>query len=270
MRQRVVFACSGSAEDCAAIRSLVARRDADVVALTLDIGQGRQLETVRQAALEAGAVRVHVLDVRDEFARDCIRGSLRWPSSGRVTHQPLSRALIGRTLVETARVEAATVIAHGGDAEDHAAILAAAGAIDPAIRVVAVQGVAASAHTRSIRATLWGRTLERGATLVVPPARVLDRPAQLEISFEGGLPVAVNGVPMTPAELVESVTTIAGHHGVGRLVDDVTGAPCEAPAAVVLLAAHEALGDDALDAPGATVRLELFQGHHRIVSAHHS
>jgi len=82
--------------------------------------------------------------------------------------------------------------------------------------------------------------------------------------------VAVNGVPMTPAELVESVTTIAGHHGVGRLVDDVTGAPCEAPAAVVLLAAHEALGGDALDSPGATVRLELFRGHHRIVSAHHS
>jgi len=269
LRQRVVFACSGSAEDCAAIRSLAARRDADVVALTLDIGQGRQLETVRQAALEAGAVRVHVLDVRDEFARDCIRGSLRWPSSGRATHQPLSRALIARTLVETARVEATTSVAHGGDAGDHAAIEGAARAIDPAIRVVAVPGMATATQTRNI-ATLWGRTLESGATLVVPPARVLDRPAQLEISFEGGLPVAINGVPMTPAELVESVTTIAGHHGVGRLVDDVTGAHREAPAAVVLLAAQQALGDDALEAAGATVRLELFRGHHRIVSAQHS
>jgi len=270
LKQRIVFACSGSTEDCAALVSLAARPDVDVVALTLDVGQGRQLETVRQASLDAGAVRVHVLDVRDEFAHDCIRGSLRWSTPGRVTHQSVSRALIARTLVETARVEATSLIAHGGNAEDHTAIDAAARAIDPAIRVMAIHGVTPSTHAPGVRATLWDRTLESGKTLVVPPARVLDRPAHLEISFEGGLPVAVNGVPMRPAELVESVTTIAGHHGVGRLVDDVTGAPCEAPAAVVLLAAHEALGNDALDAPGATVRLELFRGHHRIVSAHHS
>lgn len=270
MRERIVFACSGSAEDCAAIAPLAARFDADIVALTLDVGQVRRLETVRQAALEAGAVRVHVLDVRDEFARDCIRGSLRRQDAGRATNQPVSRELIGRKLVDIAHAEGAAIIAHGGDADDHAAIEAAAWAVDPVVRVVPAESTTTAVHAPVIRPTLWGRALEGGPTLVVPPARALDGPAHLEISFEGGLPVAVNGVPMTPAELVESVTTIAGHHGVGRLIDDVTGTECEAPAAVVLHAAHAALGDVALEAPGATVRLELFKGRHRILSAHHS
>ena len=78
-----------------------------------------------------------------------------------------------------------------------------------------------------------------------------DEPARLEIAFEGGVPVAVNGVPMTLTELIESVATIA-----------------DAPPAAIFQAAHQALGGDASQASGATVCLELFKGQHRVLSAH--
>jgi argininosuccinate synthase len=101
------------------------------------------------------------------------------------------------------------------------------------------------------------------------PKRELDAPARLEIAFEAGLPVSVNGISMSLPELIESVSTIAGTHGVGR-VTDTSGAAVDTPAAVVLQAAHDALGADAGRAADATVCLELFRGQHRILSAHHS
>ena len=283
MRQRIVFACSGSPRNCAAIAWLAQQFGADIVAMTLDVGQGRELEAVRQAALAAGVVRAHVLDVREEFARDCILGALRRDGASPPFTAALARPLIARKLVEIARIEAATAIAHGGDASDHAAIEAAARVIDLSIHVIAAAGAAAAADADyTVRTTLWARSIARGSrpagdhlpegayALTASSTRVSDEAAHLEISFEGGLPVAVNGVPMTLTELIESVTTIAGNHGVGRVTDDIMGTAREAPAAVVLHAAHEALGAEAMGAPGATVRVELFRGRHRIVSAQHS
>ena len=281
MTQRIVFACSGSRENCAAIPWLAANVGADIVAMTLDVGQGRELEGVRQAALAAGAVRAHVLDAREEFARDCILRSLQDGRQQYPLGQTLARPLIARKLVEIARIEGTTAIAHGGDAGDHRAIEAAARAIEPSIRVIAACGVTPAAIGYTVHTTLWGRSIECGSpqdgeppeeiySLTAQSKRAPDAPAHLEIAFEAGLPVAVNGVPMTLTELIESVTTIAGNHGVGRVRDEASGTACEAPAAVVLHAAHTALGAAARRAAGATVRVELFRGRHRIVSAQHS
>jgi argininosuccinate synthase len=101
------------------------------------------------------------------------------------------------------------------------------------------------------------------------PKPELDAPARLEIAFEAGLPVSVNGISMSLPELIESVSTIAGTHGVGRMTA-TSGAAVHAPVAVVLQAAHDALGADAACASAATVCLELFRGEHRVLSAHHS
>jgi argininosuccinate synthase len=279
---RIVFACSGSSDNCAAIPRLAATFSAEVVAMTLDVGQGRELEGVRQAALTAGAVRAHVLDVREEFARDCILGSLGHDGAEFPPADALARPLIARKLIEIARIEAATTIAHGGDADDHSVIEAAARAIDPSIRVIAASGATSAVDGYTVHTTLWGRSIERGSghaggelpeeiySLTASSRRAPDAPAHLEISFEGGLPVAVNGVPMTLTELIDSVTTIAGNHGVGRVTDGISGTASEVPAAVVLHAAHAALGDEAMRAAAATVRVELFRGRHRIVSAKHS
>jgi argininosuccinate synthase len=204
--RRIVIACSGSADSLAAIPRLAAELDADVVTVTLDIGQARELEGVRQAALAAGAVRAHVIDARDEFARDCMvaLSQDRKPSVG---------ALVGRKLDEMARIEGATAVMDTGNEDD-------------------------------LKTTLWERS---------PDKPELNEPARLEIAFERGLPVSVNGVPMTLTELIESVATIA-----------------DAPPSAIFQAAHQALGADASVASDATVCLELFKGQHRVLSAHHS
>jgi len=204
-KRRIVIACSGSSESLAAIPRLASAFDADVVTLTLDIGQSRELEGVRQAALAAGAVRAHVLDAREEFARHCIVALQQ-------EQRPTVRPLIARKLDEVAHIEGATAIVHAGVDDD-------------------------------VEATLWERS--RGKP-------ELDEPARLEIAFERGLPVSVNGVPMTLTELIESIATIA-----------------DAPPAAIFQAAHEALGD-ASSASAATVCLELFKGQHRVLSAHRS
>jgi argininosuccinate synthase len=204
--RRIVIACSGSADSLAAIPRLAAELEADVVTVTLDIGQARGLEGVRQAALAAGAVRAHVVDARDEFARDCIVALSQ-------NQKPSVRGLVARKLDEVARIEDATVVMDTGNEDD-------------------------------LKATLWERS---------PGTPELNEPARLEIAFERGLPVAVNGVPMTLTELIESVATIA-----------------DAPPSAIFQAAHQALGADASRASDATVCLELFKGQHRVLSAHRS
>ena len=266
MTPRVVFACSGGAENLAAIPQLAAKFNADVVALTLDLGQAGELEPIRQAALAAGAVRAHVLDARDEFARRCIVASLGDASSAYRPGHSVACILIARTLVEIARIEAADLVAHGGSEEDHEEIEAAVRAVHPSIRVVRT-GIARAHPLHAVHGTLWERPTEDPSTPMPKPEP--DAPARLEIAFEAGLPVSINGIPMSLPELIESVSTIAGTHGVGRLTD-TSGTAVHAPAAVVLQAAHDALGEDVAHASGATVCLEVFKGQHRVLSAHHS
>jgi argininosuccinate synthase len=261
----IVFACSGADDNVAAIPRLMADYNADVVAITLDVGQPGELHAIRQAALAAGAVRAHVVDAREEFARCCVAASLGEHGAYTPGHN-VACALIAAKLVEIARIEGATLLAHGGGADDDAEIAAVVRSIDPSKRVVRAH--AARAQTpHAVHATLWERPTEDASTQMTKPQ--LDAPARLEIAFEAGLPVAVNGIPMSLPELIESVSTIAGTHGVGR-VTDTAGAAVDAPAAVVLQAAHEALGVGAAHAAGATVCLEVFKGQHRVLSAQRS
>ena len=266
MTPRVVLACSGAADNVAAIPRLAAEFNADVVTLTLDLGQAGELEAIRHAVLAAGAVRAHVLDARDDFARCCVASSRGEAPAAYNAGHAVACLLIGRKLVEIAHIEAADLVAHGGSEEDHEEIEAAVRAVDPSIRVV--RTCTERTHPRhAVHVTLWERPTED--TSISMPKPEPEAPARLEIAFEGGLPVSINGIPMSLPELIESVSTIAGTHGVGR-VFDMSGTAVHAPAAVVLQAAHDALGADAARAPDATVCLELFRGEHRILSAHHS
>ena len=266
MMPRIVIACSGDSDNIAAIPRLAAEFNAEVVTLTLDLGQAGELEAVRQAALAAGAVRAHVVDARDEFARGCITTSLSDVPSARSPRHKVTCLLIAKNLMEIARIEGSDIVAHGGGEEDHAEIEAAARALQSSIRVIR-SAAPASRPPHAVHATLWECPTQDVSTSLPRPE--LDAPARLEIAFEAGLPVSINGISMSLSELIESVSTIAGTHGVGR-VTDTSGVAVHAPAAVVLQAAHDALGADAAAAAGATVCLELFRGQHRILSAHHS
>jgi argininosuccinate synthase len=238
-----------------------------VVAVTLDLGQPTELGAVRQAALAAGAVRAHVLDAREKFARCCIAASLGDAGATHQTGHAVACAVIAEKLIEVARIERASLVAHAGDAGDHGYIEAAARAIDPSIAVLRMDAARAEVP-HAVRTTLWERPVATEDVSNSMMKAQPDAPARLELAFEAGLPVSVNGVPMSLSELIESVSTIAGTHGVGR-VTDTSGSAIEAPAAVILQAAHDALGA-AARASAATVCLELFKGQHRVLSAHRS
>src|SRR5258707_11310487 len=121
--ERIVLAYSGGLDTSIAIAWLAEQYGAEVIAVTLDLGQGRELTDVRERALAVGAARAHVLDVRDEFAQEYILPALqagalyedRYPLA-----TALGRPLIARKLVDVARMEGATTVAHGcnGKAND--------------------------------------------------------------------------------------------------------------------------------------------------------
>lgn len=286
MKERIVLAYSGGLDTSVAIPWLAERYESEIIAVTLDLGQGRELDEVRERALATGALRCHVLDVREEFARDYILPALkanalyeeRYPMA-----TSLGRPLIAKKLVEIAHLEGATAIAHGctGKGNDQVRIDVSARAIDPAMKVIAParvwgltrpeeiayakeRGIPVPATLESPYSTdsnLWGRSIECGIledpwqeppeeiyTMTRAVADSPDNPAYVEIAFEQGVPTAINGVQMPFIELIESLSTIAGEHGVGRLdmvenrlVGIKSREIYEAPAAVVLHMAHRDL-----------------------------
>ncbi|HEX6973880.1 MAG TPA: argininosuccinate synthase [Vicinamibacterales bacterium] len=284
--KRIILAYSGGLETSVAIPWLAETYGADVIAVTLDLGQERELSHMRERALALGAVRAHVIDAREELARDFILPTLqagalyegRYPLAA-----ALGRPLIARRLVEMAKMEGATAIAHGciGATNDQVRLELSIRLLDPAIKIIAAARswgmtraeaieyararklpLASTAEAEySIDANLWGRSVARGVLddpWVEPPDEIYrltrspqetpDEPAYVEVEFESGVPVRTNGVDMPMVELIESLDTIAGAHGVGR-IDMVESSLAsvksreiyEAPAATVLHTAHNDL-----------------------------
>lgn len=267
---RIVLAYSGSFEASLAIRWLKEQRAADLITLTLDFGQGRELEAAQDRALATGAARAHVLDVRDEYAREYVLASLKADAigdAGLVLARALVRPLIARKLVEIAGIERAGAVAHGAVSEDGGptALDRLIADVAPEISVIATRrewrldregqlgfaaahGIPAAEAVdrhRRIETTLWGRWIEtNGApdtafTLTRALADCPAEPAIVDLTFERGVPRAINGVSMPLVELIASLGTIAGAHGVGRT--QTAGIACEAPAAVLLHDAHRQL-----------------------------
>src|SRR5438034_11075051 len=284
--ERIVLAYSGGLDTSVAIPWLKEKYNAEIIAVTMDLGQGKELEEVRDRALATGAVRAHVLDLREEFAHDYILPALkadaiyedRYPMA-----TSLGRPLIGQKLVEIAEIEQATAIAHGctGKSNDQVPLDVTTRPLNPKLKVIAPardwgmtrpeeieyarkRNVPVPATVQSPYSTdsnLWGRSIECGIledpwqeppeeiyTLTKSPAECPDESAYVEIAFERGVPTAINGVQMPLVDLIGSLGTIVGAHGVGRidmvenrLVGIKSREIYEAPAAVALHAAHKEL-----------------------------
>lgn len=268
----MVLAYSGGARSAAALRWLADRHRADVVTVTLDIGQAGDLNEIRAQALADGAVRAHVLDKKLDFARDIVLPSLKAGalSDGRYPMSTaLTRPLIARTLTEIAAIERAASVSHGATGRDRRRLSQPLATLNPALTeiacsedpaFVALAAESPAAGDNRVDDNLWGRTIgRRGDSGSGEPdqslfkiTRRLDeapsRPAHVEVMFERGAVVGINGVTMQLVELIESLSTIAGEHGVGRLdrikvrADGTRSrALYEAPAAVVLHLAHAEL-----------------------------
>ncbi len=281
-RRRIVMAFSGGLNSTVAIpwlASTAGAGPADVVTVSLDIGQGSELEDVRDRALATGAVRAHVLDVRNDFARDFVMRVLKADAlaDDRAPLGPaLAVPLIAKRLVEIAGIEQATAVAHGA-AERGAATRfeTAVHALNPNLTVLApardwnltrieaieyanIRNIAVPVSVdlpHSADTNAWGRLVVGNATdswdeppeelfaLTMPASSCPSEPAYVDIVFERGIPTTVNGVPMPLVDIIGTVGMIAGSHGVGRL--DIAASRAreigEAPAAAVLHMAHAEL-----------------------------
>jgi argininosuccinate synthase len=270
-KERIVLAYTGEPDAGLLISRLQQEHRADIVTLTIDVGQRQELDQVREQALAGGAIRAHVLDAREEFARRYILPALqagalyggRYPLTS-----SLARPLVAAKLVEIARIESAAAVAHGTRALDN----------DLRILTPLHSGPGGDSPARyRVDENLWGRSIEEGALddpwqeaaedifrLTKPATLAPDAPAYVEVTFERGVPAAVNGVSMPFPELIESLTTIAGSHGVGRIdtierrrAGIVSREICEAPAAVVLHAAHRELETLVLERDVERLKQEL-------------
>jgi len=259
MKERILLAYSGTLASSAAAGWLAERHGAEVVTVTLDVGQTDDLDEVRARALTCGAVRAHVIDARDVFARDYVIPALR-DDAGR-SLATLAHPLIARTLVDVAAIEAVDAVAH---ASSGSTIDREIAAVDRAPRLVTparewtMGGVDLTEYARTRR--LPSGPPREPHLLVRPsidPARATGAEAMLVIAFEGGIPVSVNGVSMALQELIESLSLIGGHHGIGH------GDAVPAPAAVILRAAYAAAGG-----ANGTARLKLQHGVCAVETAH--
>jgi len=247
----IVLAYSGSATTTVAIPWLAEQRGAEVVTVTLDIGQGHELEAVRDRAIAAGAARAHVLDAREEFAREHILPSLQAGATDAAGHPlvaSLPIPLIGRKLVEVAAIEQARVVAHGDrGGEGINPLQTAIQTLSPSLVTVMLPRWGASEDALLDYANLWGRaTVDNGASAVRSergPGETAE-PAFVDVSFERGVPVGLNGVTLPLVDLITSLTTLARRHGIGRFMHYGPATvrwTCQAPAAVALHLAHRAL-----------------------------
>jgi len=225
---RIVLAYSGGLETSIAIPWLAGGNGAEIIAVTVDLGQGKEaLEEIRDRALATGALRAHVVDARDVFARDYLLRALKAGILGELSPvgAALAHPLVAEKVVEIANIEQAVVVAHGDPAGEASPIHRTIRALDPTLSVLAPAGE-------------WDMTLdqqldyarERHVTLPVEFSGLGDRasapravtvrsgePASVEIAFERGTPTGINGVTMPLLDLLGSLHIIAGAHGVTSL-----------------------------------------------------
>ncbi|MGO8951302.1 MAG: argininosuccinate synthase [Ktedonobacterales bacterium] len=301
---KVILAYSGGLDTSVAIRWLNETYGMDVVTLTIDVGNERDIPAVAERARTIGAVKALTIDAREEFLEHFV-----WPAlAANAVYEgayplatAIARPLIAKLLVETARREGATAVAHGctGKGNDQVRFDVSIMALAPDLQIIApvrewrmtrdaeleyaashaIPVMATSASPYSVDANLWGRSIECGALedpWAEPPAEVWNwtadssetpkNPAEVTVSFEEGVPLALNGERRSSVDLVQQLNALAGAHGIGRidhvenrLVGIKSREVYEAPAAVVLLAAHQALESLTLSRDQARVK-ELLSG----------
>ena len=246
MNPVVVLAYDGTC-DAAVIEALGRQASADVVTMTVDIGHSCDVHVARDVALSAGAVRAHIVNAVEGFVRECVLPTLlcRRDVTARHSSTTLAYPIIAAHLVDIARREQARLVAHGGSSSLTAAITA----LDPTLQVLTVESVDRSAPTTVAPSC---HLLQRP---VADPAIARGLPANVEIRFDASVPVSINGVSLTLAELIESLSLIGGQHGIGHAES------ADAPGVLVLATAYRAL-----DHGSGVVRIELLDGRQRVLS----
>ncbi len=252
---KVVLAYSGGLDTSVAIRWLAERYNAEVVTVTVDVGEVKDYEAIRQKALRIGAKQAFLIDARDEFAKDFITPCLKANAiyeDGYPLATAMARPLIAKKVVEVAHEIGADAVAHGatGKGNDQVRFEVTFRALDPSLKIIAParewgmsreeeieyareHGIPIPVDVESpysIDQNLWGRSIECGKLedpaqeppeevfeWTTPQAHAPDEPQYITVEFERGVPVAVDGERMDLVKLISHLNLVAGRHSIGRV-----------------------------------------------------
>ncbi len=291
--KKVVLAYSGGLDTSVIVPWLKENYGCEVICFTADIGQGEELEGLEEKALQSGASKFILKDLKDEFAEEYLFRLLR---SGAAYERKyllgtaIARPLIAKHQVDIAHQEGADAVAHGatGKGNDQVRFELTYMALDPRLKVIAPwrewhirsrQDAIQYARERNIPITATERTIysrdsnlwhlsHEGGPLedpwhepdefvwlrTVSPMNAPDEPEYVDIEFESGTPVAVNGQRMKPAQLIQYLNTLGSKHGIGRvdmvenrLVGMKSRGLYETPGGTILMVAHRELESLVLD-----------------------
>ncbi|MBN8236046.1 argininosuccinate synthase [Halobacillus kuroshimensis] len=254
-KPKVVLAYSGGLDTSISVKWIQEKYGYDVIALGLDVGEGKDLEAIRQKALDVGAIKAIMVNAKEILAEEYLMPALKanalyegkYPLSS-----ALSRPLISKLLVEVAEQEGAVAVAHGctGKGNDQVRFEVSIQALNPELEVIAPvrewgmtrdeqivyaeeKGIPVPVNLEnpfSIDANIWGRACEAGVledpwqeapeaayAWTNPLEKTPDTPEILDIDFKEGKPVALNGEAMDIVPLIEKLNDLGGLHGVGRI-----------------------------------------------------
>ncbi len=292
--KKVVLAYSGGLDTSVILHWLKATHGCEVITFTADLGQGEDLSAIQEKALKTGASGAYVLDLREEFVVDYIFPTLKAGAVYEGLYllgTAMARPLIAKYLVEIAHREGADAVAHGctGKGNDQVRFEVSVKALDPDLEVIApwrewdlrsreeeityakahgipLEGISEeSIYSRD--GNLWHLSHEGGPLedpwwepeeglflLSASPESAPDVPEYLTLEFEAGIPMALNGEALSPAELLAALNELGGKHGVGRvdmvenrLVGMKSRGVYETPGGTILYVAHQALEHLCLD-----------------------
>lgn len=291
--KKIVLAYSGGLDTSVILRWLIETYRAEVIAFCADLGQGEELEPVREKALKTGASKVYIKDLREEFVRDfvfpCVQANAVY--EGRyLLGTSMARPLIAKHQMAVARREGADAVAHGatGKGNDQVRFELAYYAIDPRIRVIApwrewnlgarsdliayakrydIPVPITKARPYSTDRNLFHISFEGGIledpwqeppdemfVLSVSPEQAPDCATYVEVEFQDGRPVALDGKSLSPARLLQRLNKVGGEHGIGRVdivenryVGMKSRGVYETPGGTILQAAHRAVESLTMD-----------------------
>ena len=286
MADKVVLAYSGGVDTSVAIKWLQEKYNLDVIAFSVDVGNEPDFPAIREKALKLGAVKAVVADAKKAFINDFVFPALKANAMYQGQYPlatALARPLMAKLLVEAALKEGAKSVAHGstGKGNDQVRFDVSVAGLAPELKILAPardwemtrdetidyakrHGIplpVTAESPYSIDQNLWGRSIECGVMedpwaeppedafiWVKPIDKTPDKAEYVEIEFNKGIPVAVNGRKMDGILLVQQASDLAGKHGIGKIdhiEDRVVGIKSrevyEAPAALLLIQAHRAL-----------------------------
>jgi len=292
-KEKVVLAYSGGLDTSVILTWLKNTYNYDVIAVCVDVGQEDDFAAVEKKALATGACKAYIVDVKDEFITDYVYPSLKASAiyeDDYLLGTSFARPLISKKLVEIAEKEGAVAIAHGatGKGNDQVRFEVSIKALNPHIKVIAPwriwdlksredcidyaiqnnipltvtkekiysrdQNIWHISHEGGNLEDPWNEHKDDVLVMSVPPEKAPDTPEYVEIAFEKGIPVSVNGKKSSPLEMLIDLNKIAGAHGVGiidivenRLVGMKSRGVYETPGGTMLFQAHKTLEKLTLD-----------------------